>query len=66
MITVAELIQTLKQYPPNIPVFIFVDQDESPEQPVWRDGDMVVKHVDYDIPHIGGFYGDALVLGTDE
>lgn len=66
MLTVAGLIEALAQYPPNMPVFTFVDEDESPEQPIWRSGDMVVKHVDYDIPHIGGFYGDALVLGTDE
>jgi hypothetical protein len=66
MLTVTQLIKVLAQYPPNMPVFVYVDEDESPQQPIWGDGDWVVKHVDYDLPHIGGFHGNALVLGTDE
>jgi hypothetical protein len=66
MIRVAHLIEVLEQLPPGMPVFIHVDEDEDCTQPIWGGKDWVVKHVDYDLPHIGGFYGDALVLGTDE
>lgn len=64
MITVAGLIEALSHYPPDLRVFVRIDDDECGPQPVGDD--MIVKRVDYDIPHIGGFYGNALVLRDDE
>lgn len=69
MKTVAQLIEQLSAYSPDMKVFYAYEQyngytEKMVVEAVW--GHMHVQRVTYPVPHIGEFYGDALVIGIDE
>lgn len=65
---VADLVEELRRHDQELPVFVRMWNDRGPGddylkiEPLW-DGHVAVESVAYDMPHIGGYYGSALVLG---
>ena len=65
---VADLVAELLKYDQDLPVFVRIWNDRGPGddylkiEPLW-DEHISVEGVSYDMPHIGGYYGNALLLG---
>lgn len=68
---VADLVEALLKHDQDLPVFIRMWDDGGCRdaylkiEPL-RAGQCTVEGVSYDMPHIGGYYGNALLLGEVE
>lgn len=63
-----ELIEELRKLPKDLPVYVAAwndDREAWVHEPLWT-GEAQVRRVDYDMPHIGGYYGQAVVLGQPD
>ena len=65
---VADLVEALLKCDQNLPVFTRMWNDRGPGDDYFKvealwGGGTSVEDVSYDIPHIGGIYGKAVVLG---
>lgn len=64
----AALIEELQKLPQDLPVYVAAWDDAREvwvHEPLWT-GTAQVRRVDYDMPHIGGYYGSAVVLGQQD
>lgn len=66
--SVRGLVEELLQLDQELPVFVRVWVDHEPDdylkfEPLY-DGQVSVERMDYPVPHVGGYYGDAVVLGA--
>ncbi len=65
---VSDLVEALLKHDQDLPIFLRMWNDRGTGddylkiEPLW-DGQCAVEAVSYDMPHVGGYYGKALILG---